>query len=152
MKRLNEALPKESSGPPPHPAPMSVQVTWEGGWGGDGVGRDQRTTAATSLPACLPAELRYEGCGPRWLLQLSPFQETSVMTTWQCMIKAELSWPISAKGPSLSYNRFSGYLGTGTHPQPPILSDPLYTHLHWKRSLASSRKRTRKNKHTNRLK
>lgn len=53
------------------------------------------------------------------------------MTVWQRRINSELSWPISAKGPSLSYDRFSGFLGAGTDPHPPVLSDPpLYTRLH----------------------
>ena len=95
-------------------------------------------------------EVRETGVGGRRarprprLLQLDPFKETSGVTPVQGI---HPDGPVSEKGPSHSCDRFSGSLDTWIARHPPILSDPLYTHLYLKRSLVLARKQANKSKH-----
>ena len=57
------------------------------------------------------------------------------------------SWATSEEGLGHSNNRVSEFLGTWIDLQPPIMSDPLYTRLYLKRSLALARKQANKSKH-----
>ena len=57
------------------------------------------------------------------------------------------SWATSEEGLCHSGNRVSEFLGTWIDLHPPILSDPLYTHLYLQRSLALARKQANKSNH-----